>query len=82
MTARIRKRYRWSYYGNSIRKVLVCLIDINVFVNNTERLSSLFANNSSLSYSSGNTNEIEVRLISDKAEIYVRQKMLVDWNRE
>ena len=56
--------------------------DINVFVNNTERLSSLFANNSSLSYSSGNTNEIEVRLISDKAEIYVRQKMLVDWNRE
>ena len=54
------------------------MIDINVFVNTTERLSSLFASNSSLSYSSGNTNEIEVRLISDKTEIYVRQKMLVD----
>ena len=78
MTVRIRKRYRRSFHGNCIRKVLVYLIDINVFVNTTERLSSLFASNSSLSYSSGNTNEIEVRLISDKTEIYVRQKMLVD----
>ena len=62
-----------SEVGNvkgSVLKPLLFILYINDITEDIQSLSRLFADNTSLSYSSSNINEIEQRLNSDMMKIY------------
>ena len=61
---------------------LLFILYINDITEDIQSLSRLFADDTSLSYSSSNINEIEQRLNSDIMEIYNwSTKWLVDFNK-
>jgi hypothetical protein len=66
---------------NAMVEPLLFIFYINDITENIQSLSRLFADDTSLSYSSSNINEIEERLNSDIAKIYNwSTKWLVDFN--
>jgi hypothetical protein len=67
---------QWSVLGP-----LLFLLYINDITDNTQSLSRLFADDTSLLYSSNNVNEIEVIVNSDLSKIYNWSKeWLIDFN--